>query len=146
MKKSILIALTILLTASGFFYPFLPDQEALADEDGRIVKIESPSNKSGPEIVISPSELEIDKKIIVIWLNLIENKEINITFNDPEAVVSATSDPMGFTPEDNGGFSARYMPHIATASLRFIKSGVFSYTVTYPTDHQKTSTGKIIVR
>jgi hypothetical protein len=147
MKKFILMALISLVVASGFlFYPlFTADDKALAEEDGRIIKIESPGDpKAG--IVISPPELEIEKQMIVIWLNLIHGKEINILFDEPETVISATSDPMGFTPEEGGGFSARYMPHIATASLRFTKSGTYSYTVTQTKSDPKTTTGKIIVR
>jgi hypothetical protein len=148
MKKFILIALIILMAATGFFfYPLLTvDDKALAEEDGRIIKIESPENNPEAGMVVSPSELEIDKQVIVIWLNLINGKEINIRFDKPEAVISATSDSMGFTREDDGGFSARYMPHIATASLRFTKSGTYSYTVTFTKSDPKTFTGKIIVR
>jgi hypothetical protein len=146
MKKLILIVLITLLVASGFFYHFFSDEKAMAEEDGRIIRIESSADHPASGIVITPSELQVDKQIIVIWLDFIQEGEINITFNDPQAVVSATSNPMGFVLNDNGEFSARYMPHIATASLRFIKSGTYSYTVTSQSNPEKTFVGKIIVR
>ncbi|MBU4053397.1 MAG: hypothetical protein KKA41_03445 [Proteobacteria bacterium] len=145
MKKFIFITITILLAISGFLYYFFPGNKALAEEDGRIIKIESPADNPESAMVISSPELEIDKQIIVIWLNMIKGKEINIIFDDPKTVIAATSDPMGFTTDDSGGFSARYMPHIATASLRFIKSGTYSYTVTSQINEPKSSSGKIIV-
>ena len=146
MKKALFILIGTLILWSIQNYGFT-GTSAFAEEDGRIIRVErSHGDDDSPEgISILPPELTVEKNIIVIWLNLISEKEINIQFDNPEAMLSATKDHMGFTLNDTGQFAAKYMPHIATASLRFIAPGTYTYTVTSQ-NSEKSAKGKIIVR
>ena len=117
----------------------------LTAEEGRIIQI-SAIDEGGSQTGISatPTKLSIEKDIIVIWLNGIKGEEVNILFEDGEAVRSATANPMGFDLDKKGAYAAKYLPFISTTSLRFVKKGVYPYKVT--SQHEKWVTqGTIIV-
>lgn len=98
-------------------------------EEGRIIKIEVVKNESSEMLKIDPAELTVEKDVIVIWLNSITDQEVNILFRYSDLPETAVTDPMGFDKEKNNIYAAKYLPFIATASLRFIKEGIYSYTV-----------------
>ena len=98
-------------------------------EEGRIIKIDTAKNNPSATLTIDPAELAVEKDVIVIWLNSIVDQEVNVIFKHNNLPTTAVSDAMGFSRDKNGAYAAKYLPFIATASLRFIEDGIFSYTV-----------------
>jgi hypothetical protein len=98
-------------------------------EEGKIIKIDAVKNDTSATLTIDPAELAIEKDVIVIWLNSIVDQEVNVLFQHKELPAAAVTDSMGFGPDKNGAYAAKYLPFIATASLRFIETGTYSYTV-----------------
>jgi hypothetical protein len=114
-------------------------------EEGKIIMIQT-EKSAGPVILrVNPPELAVDKNIIVIWLNATHDHDVNIRFDDGKSLEEGTRDAMGFGMGKDGGYEAKYLPKIGTASLRFVKAGVYVYTiVSQPGDLP--AKGKIIVR
>jgi len=113
-------------------------------EEGKIIKVENVGGSVSGNFAINPSELSIEKGMIVIWLNTIKDQEIHIIFEDAKRLQTGTTDPMGFVQDAKGSFSAKYMPFIATSSLRFVKSGTYRYFVKSQ-NGKISAAGKIIV-
>ena len=111
----------------------------------KIVKISTIEDSEQLKINIMPSEIIVDKNTVIIWVNFIDGPEINIKFDDPKATSAATTDLKSFYIDDEGVFSAKYMPFIATCSMRFIESGEFSYSIT-SSDEKEAACGKVIVK
>jgi hypothetical protein len=112
--------------------------------EGKIIKIEASDNKTLTGIIINPDKISVKKDTILIWLNSISGHDINIIFEDRKKLEKSIADPMGFSINSRGYFSADYLPHIATASLRFIKPGSYSYSAT-SRDGKVTANGTIVV-
>ena len=133
----------LLLIATGILNI---DHFAHAQEKAEMIKIGESENDLKADFSIMPSEIKVKKETIVIWVNFINGPEINIEFSNPDAVIAATKDAKGFyMDEANGVFSAKYLPFIATASIRFIKSGEYVFSVKSQ-DGEKSATGKVIVK
>ena len=98
-------------------------------EDGRIIKIETIKEGPTATLTIDPAELTLEKGDIAIWLNSIAGQEVNIRFQHENLPKTAITDIMGFSPDKDGAYAAKYLPFIATASLRFIEDGTYPYTV-----------------
>ena len=120
------------------------DHIAYAKEDAIIIKIGTEGNDPKSGISLSPDEVTVKKETIVIWVNFIDGPELNVEFDDPKATIAATRDLKGFYVDDAGLLAAKYMPFVATASIRFIKNGTFGFSVTSQ-DGKTVATGKIIV-
>lgn len=114
-------------------------------EEGKIIMIQTEKSAAPVFLTVTPNEVTVDKNIIVIWLNATHDHDVNIRFDDGKLLEEATRDAMGFGMRKDGGYEAKYLPKIGTASLRFIKAGVYVYTiVSQPGD--LSVKGKIIVR
>jgi len=98
-------------------------------EEGQIITILASGGDTTTGIEATPSELTIEPGIIVIWVNAIKGDEVNILFDDGKTTENATADPMGFDLDKNGAYAAKYLPFLATTSLRFIKQGTYQYKV-----------------
>ena len=110
-----------------------------------IIKVSIKGDTDPAKLNITPNEVVVEKNTIVIWVNFIEGPEINITFSDAKATSAATTDLKSFYIDDDGVFSAKYMPFIATCSVRFLQSGEFSYSIT-SSDGKESVIGKVIVK
>ena len=114
-------------------------------ENAVIIKVSAIDDAGHLKINVTPCETVVKKDTIVIWVNFIDGPEINIAFDDAKAVSAATKDLQSFYIDDEGIFSAKYMPFIATSSIRFIKDGEFGYTIS-SSDEKEVVSGKVIVK
>ena len=73
------------------------------------------------------------------------DQDVDILLDEGETITDVTTDAMGFTLDKNGKYAAKYVPFISTTSLRFIKPGIYHYTVT-ALRGKVSAEGKIIVR
>ena len=96
-------------------------------EEGAIIKIETQKTATGETAVITPVTLTIEKDTIAIWLNLIDKSEADIIFENSKKTIAASKHRTGFFTDDKGRLLAQYMPHVATASMRFVEAGTFPY-------------------
>ncbi|MFO7964358.1 MAG: hypothetical protein R6U50_10590 [Desulfobacterales bacterium] len=99
-----------------------------AAQEGKIITIKTAAAEANAIVQLEPVELTISKNSVVIWLNAIKDQDVNISLSAEERPDAAFSDAMGFSLED-GMYTAKYLPFIATASLRFVKEGVYTYRV-----------------
>jgi hypothetical protein len=141
-KSFFFIVMTLLPISLGF--STLPVASARA-EDGSIISIQSVESKTATLLTVNPAELTINKNTIVIWLNAFRDHDVNIGFAEGKTTEKATCDAMGFDTGKSGEYEAKYLPSIATASLRFVKEGTYSYTVESQPGGLAAK-GKIIVR
>lgn len=139
------VKLIVLAIIFGFGLSVLPVHPAVAKEDAKMIQVSAVEEGSSPRLIITPSELTVGKNSFVIWLNMIEGQEISVEFDDPGAVIPATTDHQVFSSDDKGYFAAKYMPFIATSSLRFVKAGTYKYTVK-SFYGRASATGKVTVR
>lgn len=130
------VALVFLL-----FFQIVPAQA----EEGKIIKIKVIKDESYTALKLDPAELTVEKDVIVIWLNSIVGQEVNILFQNNNLPQTAVTDAMGFSMEKDNVYAAKYLPFIATASLRFIKEGTYAYTVELK-NSGCAATGTILVR
>ncbi len=117
--------LVVLTFLTGFFYI----SSDAAAEEGSIIKIEAPGGKIPEGITIYPQSLTVEKNVIVIWLNTLVDDELNILFDQGKQTKAATLNPSGFDLTNDGVYAAKYLPFVATASLRFVKPGIYTYRV-----------------
>ncbi len=141
-KSIFFIIITLLSISLGFSTSPVNSVRA---EDGKIISIQPVQSKTASILTVNPAELTINKNTIVIWLNAFRDHDVNIRFADGKATKQATCDAMGFDTGKNGEYEARYLPPIATASLRFVKAGTYVYTVESQPGGLTTK-GNIVVR
>jgi hypothetical protein len=144
MRAKLFFFIGMILPAISLCFGALPVKSARA-EDGKIISIQAAESATSAILTMNPAELTVDKNIIVIWLNAIQDREVNIRFADGKTLKNATRDAMGFDMGKNGGYEAKYLPSIGTASLRFVKEGVYVYTIQSQPGGLEAK-GKIVVR
>lgn len=137
-KTALAIILGLLLLTAG-------GHTVTAKEDTVLIQVSAVEGGDAPRLILTPPESTVGKNGFVIWLNAIDGQEINVEFADPDAVASSTADHQVFSADKEDNFSARYMPYLATASLRFIKTGTFTYSVK-SFYGRAVAKGKLIVR
>ena len=100
-----------------------------------------------PELVLDQPTLYVPKGSIVIWLNGVEDHEVQVSFKDGKACQDVVYSPKfkGFSLNAKSCFVTTFMPYAATSSLKFTVPGIFEYEV-FTDDGTLTTKGKIVVR
>jgi len=80
---------------------------------------------------IKPETLTVNRGTTVIWINEAQ-RPLSIKFTDKE-ITAACENPVNFTKNDLGGFTAKKVKFGAVASICFIEKGTYKYKVTTPT-------------
>jgi len=94
---------------------------------------------------LDPSVSKIKKNTLVVWMNGVEGKELQVVFEDGKTCKDVTADPKlirdvpSFFLDARGCYSTTYLPYSATTVLQFIHSGKYDYLV-------QTEDGKMSVK
>jgi hypothetical protein len=86
-------------------------------------------------VAIDPPTLHIQKNTIVIWMNGIPQRQVQVVFQEGKACQDVTANPVGFTMERSGMnketscYVTNYVPYADTSSLQFTQAGTFHYVV-----------------
>jgi len=80
---------------------------------------------------IKPETLTVNRGTTVIWINE-ATRPVSIVFTDKE-ITAACENPVNFTKNELGGFTAKKVKFGAVASICFIEKGTYKYKVTAAT-------------
>ncbi len=83
------------------------------------------------ETGIKPETLTVNRGTTVIWINQ-ATRPVSIVFTDKE-ITAACENPVNFTKNELGGFTAKKVKFGAVASMCFIEKGTYKYKITAPT-------------
>lgn len=100
-----------------------------------------------PTIVLDQPIIYVPKGSIVIWLNGVEDQEVQVSFKDGKTCQDVVYSPKfkGFSLNAKSCFVTTFMPYAATSSLKFTVPGTFEYDV-LTGDGTMTTKGKVVVR
>jgi plastocyanin len=80
---------------------------------------------------LNPETLKVNRGTTVIWVNEAMTP-VSIMFLDKE-ITTACENPVNFTKDAKGGFTAKQVKFGAVASICFIEKGTYKYKVKRPT-------------
>lgn len=115
----------VVLTAMGSVFLF---HTGLSDAaQCFIVNISKQIQGGESQIYLYPGELKVSKNSCVIWVNWVENENVNINFHaNSKSCILASESPSGFMKVE-GCFISDFLEYGRTVSLYFKESGVFGY-------------------
>ena len=148
MKRRIFLIATILTVALGMF---LVNSENAFTEEAALVKIwaqkESTPDKLG--LRVDPVSLTIKKGTLVVWMNGVVGKEIQVVFEEGKTCRDVTANPNqkepGFFLDVRDCYVTSFLPYTNTSTLQFPEVGSFNYKV-MTEDGKMSAKGIIIVK
>lgn len=152
MKKGNVFLVVGFILASLFLATLVANPVAAQEStEAKLVKIgpdyEGNSNKL-KGFHLDPATLYIRKKTVVVWLNGVPVKEIQVVFNEGKTCRDVTANPNlkipGFFLDSSNCYVTSFLPYLATTTLQFVDVGTYKYKVTTE-DGKMTAEGKIIV-
>jgi len=148
MRKGLFLIFTVLAICFGIF---LANAEKAYTEEAALVKIWAQKESASKRMPMraDPSTLHIEKDTIVIWMNGVAGKEIQIVFEEGKTCRDVTANPSqkqpGFFMDAKNCYITSYLPYTSTSALQFPQTGDFGYIVTLE-DGTVAAKGKIIVK
>jgi len=152
MRKVKLLFQIAIMVAAGLAIIVFFVRPTTAEQltDAQLVRI-MPELK-GNEITglyINPQVSNIKKNTIIVWLNGVSDKDIQITFQDGKTCRDVTANPNlkvpGFFLDSKKCYSTSFLPYSNTSTLQFVDLGTYEYEV-MTEDGTLREKGKIIVR
>jgi hypothetical protein len=96
-------------------------------------------------IAIDPEILHVKKNGIVIWMNGLPQREVQVVFQEKKACYDVPENPALLNSNiETGCYVGSFVPYAETSSLKFIQAGTFHYVVR-STDHDFLEEGTIEV-
>ncbi len=142
MKKGLFMIITVLAVGLGMLLTNAGN--AFAGE-AEIVKIWA---KHGA-MKADPAVLTVKKNTIVVWMSGVEDKEIQIVFEDGKTCRDVTANPdlkrPNFFMDAKDCYVTSFVSYANTSTLQFPEAGNFDYKA-LTIDGTMTAKGKIIVR
>ena len=145
MKKRMLLIATVL--AVGFGMLLMNAGNTLAGE-ADIVKIWAAAEGEAKSLKADPPVLNVTKNTIVVWMNGVPEKEVQIVFEEGKTCRDVTANPNlkvpGFFLDSKNCYVTSFLPYAATTTLQFVEVGTYEYEVVNADGKLKTK-GKIVV-
>jgi len=145
MRKSLFPFVVVFAVGLGMLLASTVDSFA---QDAAIVKIWAKTEGKTKEIRVDPVELTIEKNTIVVWMNGIQGKEVQLVFEEGKTCRDITANPNlkqpGFFLDSKGCYVTSFLPYATTSTLQFPQTGSFDYSVVTE-DGTMSGKGKIIV-
>ena len=117
--------------------------------EAAIVKIWAKTEGASEKLHVDPLSLTVEKNTIVVWMNGIQDKEIQIVFEEGKTCRDVTANPNlkkpGFFMDSRGCYHTTYLPYTSTSTLQFPEVGSFDYTV-ITSDGTMSGKGKVLVK
>ncbi len=145
--KSSFMFYAVLLCVSIGITPLTPNPVSAGNVE--LVKISAKEASKVNQLNIEPASLDIIKNTIVLWMNGVQGKEIQIVFEEGKTCRDVTVNPNlkhpGFFMDSKDCFTTSFLPYSSTSSLQFPQAGKFTYMVVTE-DGEMVAYGKINVR
>lgn len=145
MKKILFLVFVFFAVAVGMMVANAGD--TLAGE-AEIVKIWAASEGDQKGIHADPAVLNVKKNTIVVWMNGVANKEVQVVFEDGKTCRDVTANPNikqpGFFMDSKSCYVTSFLPYASTSTLQFPEAGDFEYKV-MSIDGTLSAKGKIVV-
>ncbi len=97
---------------------------------------------------IDPQTITIEQSTVVIWLNGVQGKEVQIVFDEGKVCRDVSANPNlkrpGFYMDSKDCYVTSFLPYESTSILQFVEAGEFDYKVVTE-DGKMWAGGKIIV-
>lgn len=144
-KRKILIASILSL---GIVI-FIANAENTFSQEASMVKIWGKKEGMSRGIHADPLVLTVKKNTIVVWMNGVKDKELQIVFEEGKTCRDVTANPdlkqPGFFMDSKGCYVASFLPYLSTSALQFPETGEFDYRVLTKDDAMSTN-GRIVVK
>ena len=148
MRKRLFLIFTVLAICIGLF---LANAKNAYTEEAALVKIWAQKKGASKRMPMrtDPPTLNIEKDTIVIWMNGVAGKEIQIVFEDGKTCRDVTANTSlkqpGFFMDAKNCYVTSYLPYTSTSALQFPEAGNFGYIVVLE-DGTVAAKGKIMVK
>ena len=118
--------------------------------DAKMVKImPSPSGDEVAGFYIDPAIIYIRKNTVVLWMNGLADKELQVVFREGKTCRDVTANPKlqapGFFLDSKSCYVTSTMSYLGTSTLQFVEVGEYGYEVQTEDGKLKVK-GKIVVR
>jgi hypothetical protein len=107
----------------------LAQQSTVLAAEAFLVKIQPVGEGNVTGLFVDPPIANIDKNTIVIWMNGVPQREVQVVFEEGKACKDVTANPMGFKLDASNCYVTSFIPYADTSSLQFPESGTFKYIV-----------------
>jgi hypothetical protein len=142
MEKKMFFVLTVLAVGLGIV---LSNAGIPLAGEAEIIKV---WDRKGA-MHVEPADLNVEKNTIVVWMNGIVGKELQVVFKDGKTCRDVTVNPdlkhPNFFMDAKGCYVTSFVPYTNTTSLQFPEAGDFDYIV-LTNDGTLTAKGKILVK
>lgn len=145
MRKRLFLAVTVLALGLGML---LASAGNTCAGEAEIVKVWATSEGDSKGIHADPPVLKVRKNTIVVWMNGVVGKEIQISFEEGKTCRDVTINPNlkrpGFFMDSKGCYNTSFLPYASTSTLQFPETGDFDYSV-LTSDGTMSGKGQIVV-
>lgn len=152
LKGSSRIGIILIALAMVMFLvnPAIAQRDRQQAADAHMVKI-MPDMKEDKlkGFYLNPQVLNAKQNNIVVWMNGVFDKEVQVVFQEGKTCRDVTANPNlkmpGFFLDSKSCYVTSFLPYSMTSTLQFINVGTYDYEV-ISEDGTMTAKGKIIVR
>ncbi len=145
MKKKIFFIATCLAVGFGLL---LANAGNTFATDAEIVRIWAATEGASKGLHADPPVLTVKKDTIVVWMNGVEEKEVQVVFEEGKTCRDVTVNPNekhpGFFMDSKNCYVTSFLPYTNTSTLQFPEAGEFNYMV-LTSDGTMTAKGKVVV-
>ncbi len=146
MRKRLFLFVAVLAVSLGML---LTNAVNIFAGEAAIVKIWAKTEGATKGIRVDPLALTVEKNTIVVWMNGIQDKEVQIVFEEGKTCRDVTANPNlkepGFFMDSRGCYVTSFLPYASTSTLQFPEVGSFDYMV-MTSDGTMSGKGKILVK
>lgn len=152
LKGSSQVGIILIALAMVMFLvtPTIAELNARQAGDAHLVKI-MPDMEAGKlkGIYLNPQVLNAKQNNIVVWMNGVSGKEVQVVFEEGKTCRDVTANPNlkipGFFLDSKNCYVTSFLSYSTTSTLQFTNTGTYDYEV-ISEDGTMTAKGKIIVR
>ena len=113
--------------------------------EAELIKIQPVGKDKIVGFSLDPVDLKVEKNTVVIWLNSVQGKDIQVIFMDGKTCKDVSANQKEFSLNSENCYVTTFMRYGKTSSLQFVESGTYKYYVATERGDIK-ATGSIIVK
>jgi len=145
MRKNLFLFFTVIAVSLAIS---IANTRPVVAIEGALVKVMPIEEGGKKSMQVDPYVLTVKKNTIVVWMNGIEDQEIQIIFKEGKICRDITANPNqqypGFFMNAKNCYVTSFLPYMETSTLQFPEEGHFDYSVATKDDSMK-ATGSIDV-
>ena len=113
--------------------------------EAALIKIQPVGKDKIVGFSLDPVDLKVGKNTVVIWLNSVQGKDIQVIFMDGKTCKDVSANQKEFSLNSENCYVTTFMRYGKTSSLQFVEPGTYKYYVATETGDIKAK-GSIIVK